>query len=436
MLNNCRSKQYINFMNKINSRNNSSLQKKSQGGFLLSLMLTLCYILVFQLFSANAQTQKTTPKLSKVKISYITPDSSFSINFRFRMQNRFLMNSISTEDLNPGSWEARVRRTRLSFTGHIYDPRLTYYLQLSFSRGDMDWSMQDSSGINTSPNAVRDAMIFYKPTKNLQLGFGQGKLPGNRQRVVSSGSQQFYDRSVANATLTIDRDFGFFANYSMHAGKFKTILKGAISSGEGRNSVISNSGLAYTGRVELLPFGDFTDGGDYFEGDLLHEQKPKLSLAGGYHFNDQAVRTQGQLGKDLYTPVSLNEILLDGLFKFKGWALSAEYMNRKSEVNPVTVNTANKKRAALIADGYNLQLSYCTKSQWELAGRYSKVTPDSKVQAYYNQLEQYGLGLTRYFIQHKVKAQFNVFYNNEKNLVTNKDVVKNMFAVFQIELGI
>lgn len=219
----------------------------------------------------------------------------------------------SASDLNPESWEARVRRARLSFIGDVYNSKLTYYLQLSFSRGGMDWSVADVSTINTSPNVLRDAMIFYKPIKALQFGFGQGKLPGNRQRVISSGAQQFYDRSVVNAALTLDRDFVFFANYAIQAWDVKTILKGAITSGEGRNSSISNSGLAYTGRVEVLPFGDFTDGGDYFEGDLVHESKLKLSLVAGYHLNDLAVRAQGQLGRDLYAPKTYQEFLADGL---------------------------------------------------------------------------------------------------------------------------
>jgi phosphate-selective porin OprO/OprP len=146
----------------------------------------------------------------KAGLGFATPDSSYSVNIRFRIQNRFLMNTKDEEHLETGSWEARVRRCRLSFAGHVLNPKWSYYLQLSFSRGDMDWSDADASVQNTSPNLVRDAMIFYKPIKNLQLALGQGKLPGNRQRVISSGAQQFYDRSIVNANFTPDRDFGFF----------------------------------------------------------------------------------------------------------------------------------------------------------------------------------------------------------------------------------
>src|SRR5690606_6271163 len=168
------------------------------------------------------------------------------------------------DDLAAESFEFRVRRLRLKFEGFVYDPKLTYYIQLSFSRGDMDWRGFEDARVNSSPNVVRDAVIYYNPTPNLKLGFGQTKLPGNRQRVVSSGDQQFVDRSIVNANFNIDRDFGFFGHLS---GEYFN-LRGAVTSGEGRNSVRSLNGLAYTARIELLPFGRFTDNNDYVEGDL------------------------------------------------------------------------------------------------------------------------------------------------------------------------
>ncbi|MCE3229322.1 MAG: phosphate-selective porin [Bacteroidetes bacterium] len=369
-------------------------------------------------------------------IGIATPDSSYSMNIRFRMQNRFMMTTVSDEDLSPASWEARVRRCRLSFTGHVYNPKWSYYLQLSFSRGDMDWSVVDVTAQNTSPNVVRDAMIFYKPIKHLQLALGQGKLPGNRQRVISSGAQQFYDRSPVNANFTLDRDFGVFAAYTIPMGKAKAIFKTAITSGEGRNSVSSNPGLAYTGRLELLLLGDFVESGDYFEGDVAREERPKISLAGGYHLNDLAVRTQGQLGKDLYGAKTYHVYLADFLFKYKGWALSSEYIRRDTEGSPITKDSKGSVRTVVTGDGINTQLSYCFKSRWEIAGRYSLVTPHTDQKATMNQVNQYGLGVTKYVMRHKVKTQFNVFYNTERNMALSKDVINNMFGVFQVELGI
>lgn len=400
--------------------------KKTIALLFLSLNLTLVL---------NAQ--NNSPYFNfKNGIGITTPDSSYSLNLRFRMQNRFLMNTVSDEDLNPASWEARVRRCRLSFTGHVYNPKFTYYLQLSFSRGDMDWDMNQASTNNTSPNVVRDAMIFYKPIKQLQLGFGQGKLPGNRQRVVSSGALQFYDRSPANANFTLDRDFGMFANYSFHIGeKFKTIFKTAITSGEGRNNVSSNTGLAYTGRLELLPLGEFSEGGDYFEGDVVREEKPKISICGGYHFNDLAVRTQGQLGRDLYAARSFHTYIVDFLFKYNGLAISSEYLRRDTEGSPIT-KSGTSTRYIVDGDGINTQISYCFKSRWEIAARHTLISPQKELYSSFNQNEQFGLGLTKYIMKHKVKTQFNVFYNRDRKLSDGSEHNKNLFAVFQVELGI
>jgi phosphate-selective porin OprO/OprP len=365
-----------------------------------------------------------------------TGDSAYSITFNVRMQNRLLMNTISEKNLNPQSWEARVRRLRLSMRGHILNERLTYRLQLSFSRGDMDWNATEESKQNVSPNAVRDAMIYYQINKNWNLGFGQSKLPGNRQRVISSGSLQFYDRSPVNASFTLDRDFGIFSDYLFTIGNSEIHWKSAISTGEGRNSSVSNKGLAYTSKLEVLVFGKFTDGGDYFEGDLVRETKPKLSLSAGYHFNDLAVRTIGQTGTDLASPRSYQVIFADVLFKYSGFAFASEFMKRNAIKSAITGDPLNPQ-FLVVGQGYNSQLSYCFPNLWEVAGRYSWVGPGSEIRNFLPENEQIGIGVSRYLMRHKVKAQFNVFHNTdtqqtEAGITTHK----NWFGVFQMELGI
>jgi phosphate-selective porin OprO and OprP len=402
---------------------------------------TILLTFLIGLHIANFAQTKTPYFSYKNGLGFATPDSSYSMNIRFRIQNRALMNTVSDEDFEPGSFDARVRRCRLSFTGHVVNPKLTYYLQLSFARGDMDWSVTDaissnSSSQNLSPNVLRDAMVFYKPTHHWQLGFGQGKLPGNRQRVNSSGALQFYERSLVNANFTPDRDFGIFSTYTFgHKEKFHMLLKNAISTGEGRNSNQSNAGLAYTSRIEFLPLGAFTDGGDYFEGDLAREEKPKISIAAGYLYNDRAVRTGGQLGRDLFGQKSYNLYMADFMFKYKGICLASEYIRRDAN-NPYVYGTDKVTRFITTGDGINNQLSYCFKSMWELAARYSLISPHRDILKNFNQAEQYALGVTKYLNKHKVKAQFNILYNKERNLSTQKELNKSFAAVFQVELGI
>lgn len=371
---------------------------------------------------------------------FVTSDSTFSLNFQFRMQNRAAYISKSETDLKPEAFEFRVRRLRMKFTGFAINPKITYYFQLGFSRGDLDWRSQDINIVNNSPNIIRDAVVYYNPNSKLRLGFGQTKLPGNRQRVVSSGDQQFFERSIVNARFTWDRDFGFFGHYTTPY----VILRGALTSGEGRNAELSNNGLAYTGRVELLPFGKFTGENDYQEGDLEREEKLKVSLAATYSQNDKALRQQGQLGNDLYKSRTLKAIELDLLAKYNGWAWYSEFMNRTTD-NPITTNPNNPSQVSAVYAGHGFmsQMSYLFKNNFEVAGRYAMTQPSSKL--YDNsvapslnekQMQNYELGVTRYFNGHRLKVQGGLMYSKLTDLKTDSIIDGYYSVVFQVELGI
>jgi phosphate-selective porin OprO and OprP len=368
-------------------------------------------------------------------IEITQPDSLYSLNFRFRVQSRALYSTHSESNLNLSEAEARVRRLRLRLEGFMYHPKLTYLIQLSLSRGDMDWDVRHNSAINNSPNIVRDAVIFYKPDTHWTFIFGQTKLPGNRQRVVSSGDLQFIDRSIVNSTFNIDRDFGFQAYYqNSFGGTFNYILKGAISTGEGRNVQSTDAGLSYTGRVEFLPLGEFKNRGDYFEGDLEREESVKISLAGGMNYNEQAKKTGGQIGRDLFEQRNINTYIFDGLMKYRGFALYLEYIERMSD-NPITFDQQGQKRHVINGNGFLFQTSYLFKNNFEIAARYAVITPKNNIRNLENQEEVYTAGVNRYLIKHRLKLQGNISYHSSNYMPLN-NISMNWVAGFQIELGI
>lgn len=370
----------------------------------------------------------------KKGIGIATPDSAYSINFRFRMQNRVIYNSLSETNLKAANLEARVRRLRLRMEGFMYSPKLSYSLQLSFSKGDMDWSGQDNSVVNESPNVLRDAFVTFQPNEHWQFIFGQTKLPGNRQREVSSGDLQFLDRSSVNANFTVDRDFGIHAYYFNNAGPVHYILKSAISTGEGRNAIITDPGLSYTGRLEVLPLGEFTDGGDYFEGDLKREEKVKISLAGGMNFNDQARRTGGQLGDDLFEPRDIRTYIFDGLLKYRGYALTMEYLQRNTG-NPVTESADGEISHILAGSGKLIQTSYLFKNNYELAARFSRISPNRQIIALEPTEEISTLGVTKYLRAHRLKLQGNLSYTH-LSAIAAAPAHKFWSVGFQMEVGI
>jgi phosphate-selective porin OprO and OprP len=393
--------------------------------------IPLVLFLLTSLFS-EAQQISPSPYFTFGKgLGIISPDSMYLLNIRFRIQNRAAVRTESASDFTIDQVEARVRRLRLRFDGYVYDPRLTYLLQLSFSRSDMDF---DDTGF---PNVIRDAMVIYSVNKHFSIGLGQTKLPGNRQRVNSSGDLQLADRSIVNSTFNIDRDFGFQTYYNNYIGKLYFVLRGAISSGEGRNITASDNGLGYTGRLELLPFGPFTQGGDYFEGDILREPKPKVSVGLTASHNEKTTRTGGQLGKFLYEQRDMDNLMVDFLFKYKGWALACEWLERDSS-DPITTNPndVNDKRFIYTGFGQNYQGSYYFKSKYEIVGRYSRVSPFEKIQTLDDQTEQFTLGLNKYIRGHRVKLQGDITYEQNKWLQQTKPDNENWQLRFQIEVGI
>lgn len=371
------------------------------------IRLKLLLFLVISFFYSGVYAQRERDEKAMIHdfkgLQYKSSDTSFYVNFRFRMQNRLGALTTSGSDLRFNEYEARVRRLRMRVDGYIYNPKLSYSIQLAFSRGDQDF---ENTGV---VNIVRDAVIFYHFTPKFYMALGLNKLPGNRQRVNSSGQLQFADRSIVNSAMTLDRDYGVKAYYKNKIGELIFNLKGAITTGEGRSVYATDNGLAYTGRVELLPFGEFTGEGDYSEGDLEREPKPKLSIAGGYSMNKKTNRTGGQLGKELYGQVDMGTWIFDAIFKYNGWAYSTEFLKRHVD-NPLTYNSSSALRYAFTGNGINHQFSYLFKSNFELAFRHSRLNPSLKIIAYEPEKRILELGATKYLRKHRVKMQLNANY--------------------------
>ncbi len=362
-------------------------------------------------------------------VGITSPDSIFQLNIRFRMQNR--ASYIVDEDTDP-AYEAAIRRLRLRFDGYVGDPRFIYVIQLSFSPNDVG-AIEDGQNLNV----IRDAIVFYRPNKHWNIGFGQTKLPGNRQRVNSSGALQLTDRSINNARFNIDRDFGlqvYYLNESKNT--FSYNIKTAISTGEGRNWTREpDNGLAYTGKLELFPLGVFKNDGTLYEGDIKRESTPKVMLSGSFHFNEKARRTQGTLGNNLFESRDMTSILLDAMFKYKGLSFQTSYMERSAK-DPITVNpnNINETQFVFVGNGFDTQLSYIFDNNYEVITRFSHQKPFQSIENLTPKSNQYTLGITKYIWEHAFKIQAELtktnlnFFNNTKQ--------ENWYLRFQVEIGI
>lgn len=387
-------------------------------------------ILILSISSAFAQ-EVTTSKFGKGLLDITGKDSTFYMNFSARMQY-LSSTSWSESDFEGRESNFLVRRARLKFSGFAYNPKLTYKLELGLSNRDISG---DSAFTSNAPRYILDAYVRWNFYKNFILQAGQGKLPGNIERVISSGNLALVDRSILNGKFNIDRDLGIqFRHHFKLSEKFIVKEIFAISQGEGRNITKGNlGGHQYTSRIEVLPFGNFKSKGDYKGADLDREQKPKLLVGFVYDINNDAVKTRSNMGSYLETnegfyQTDINTLFFDTHFKYKGFSLMAEYADRDAN-EPVARNEDNSLTGDVvnIGNATNIQMGYVMPSNIAITGRYTNINFDSIVSSN-NKITQYTLGLSKYVAKHKLKVQTDITYEDSVSS-TNKIVYRLQFDI-------
>jgi phosphate-selective porin OprO and OprP len=381
---------------------------------------------IFLIISTNcmAQSGQPTIKMEAGKgIQFTSADSSFTMAIGGRIQSLFEARRDIKNETNGADF--LLRRCRLNIQGNAFDPKFSYRIQLGFAHGDI--SSANSSVQNNL--VLRDAMLFYDANKWLRFGFGQTKLPGNRQRQVSSANLQLVERSISNNNFTLDRDKGIwlYNNFNFKKAVLKSTI--AISSGEGRIISDKNGKLCYSARVEFLPFGEFSQKGDYIEADIEREKKPKLSIGAVYSYNEGSTRTMGQLGDYLYNSETANIQYYgaDLSFKYKGFSIVSEFFNRNSNKGIITNNKDTTQRNYIISGNtFMIQSGYFITKKNEIAARYAQITPEISVASIMKIQKEYVIGLSHYFNKHSLKLQSDVTYLENGN---NKSFIYRLSAV-------
>ncbi|WP_420576109.1 porin [Ekhidna sp.] len=361
--------------------------------------------LVF-LLATTVSAQDTTTSSWGKRLQFAAQDSSFFLKFGFRFQTLYDGRYNLEDDIYEDA--LMVRRTRLKFDGWAIDPRIVYKLELAVSNRDQRSGHNNESG-NTA-NIVLDAVIKWNFAENWYVWYGQTKLPGNRERVISSQDLQFVDRSLVNARFNLDRDVGIQLRHKSANDKFRQIL--AISMGQGRNVIDRNPAEGYevTGRLEFLPMGSFKGKGDYFGSDLERESSPKLSIGITGDLNTNAVRSRGNLGgfvtvsetDDTYLPTDLRSFIADMMFKYNGISAMSEFVKRSAGNNEGRYGTGT---------GFVFQAGYLMPSNWEIAGRFTNIDADDTNTVFADQKE-YTLGVSRYISGHDLKFQSDISYQS------------------------
>ena len=359
--------------------------------------------------------QTNAPKFGKGLFNLVGQDSTWTMNIGARMQFLTIAGWDSNSDglSNPSS-SFLVRRARLKFNGFAFSPKLKYKLELGLTNKDIGGA---SEFTNNAPRYILDAVMKWNFHQNFELWVGQTKLPGNRERVVSSGNLQMVDRSLLNKRFNIDRDMGLQLRHHFKlSDNFIVREVFSIAQGEGRNVTTGNlGGHQYTARLEFLPFGKFTSKGDYKGSDLKREKAPKLAIGTSYDLNNDAVKNRSNQGSYMTNDVGFYEtnistLFIDAMFKYKGFSFMGEYAYRDAK-DPIAKNSDGTLTGDIVqvGSGLNLQTGYLFSKNWELSGRYTNINLDEKITGKETE-NQYTLGVSKYIAGHKLKVQTDVSY--------------------------
>ncbi len=219
-----------------------------------------------------------------VKVSYgskgfrlETRDGNFQTNLQWRGQLRFTdpfqSDPRQLDDFQEsGNSSFEPRRVRMKIGGHGFKPWLKYYFEVD---------LQPARDVDADPQSSGARVIDWRADiaryEAATVRVGQWKIDLNRERVDSSGKQQFVERSIVNRIFTVDRQVGV----QLRGRLFKETPADlnyyvGVFNGEGRSVRNVSDKNMFVGRLQWNFFGRELP---WFQSDTDFTEKPTGSFA-------------------------------------------------------------------------------------------------------------------------------------------------------------
>ncbi len=344
-----------------------------------------------------------------------TRDGNWRTDLQWRAQTRFTtpyrsdprqVSSFNGEDQH--NFEAR--RLRMKIGGHGFQPWLRYYFEVDLQPSrDVDDSSSSSSA------RVIDWRLDIAKYDWANIRLGQWKIDLNRERVDSSGRQQFVERSIANRVFTMDRQVGVQvrghlfqdtpADMRYYAGVFN---------GEGKSVNNTDDNLMYMGRLQWNFLGRDLS---WRQTDVEFTEKPTGSIAIAGFTNEGACTRwsssgcgnldgferpadAAELSPSLY---KINQAVQEFAFKYRGFSAQQEY-HRKRITNQVTGERHELTGGYAQAGYFFSNIFPSIPEPLELAVRYAYVNEPNRTDlTFENKREELTIGANWFIAGHNNK---------------------------------
>ena len=358
-------------------------------------------------------------KESPVKASYgssgfrlETRDGNFQTNLQWRAQFRY-SNPFGSDprqledfaDETTSSFEPR--RLRMKIGGHGFQPWIKYYFEV-----DLQPARDVDADPTTSGARVIDWRIDLAKWSWGGLRLGQWKIDLNRERVDSSGRQQFVERSIVNRVFTIDRQIGLQFRGRLFEGSPADLRYYAgVFNGEGRSSRNNNDNHLYMGRLQWNFLGrDLA----WRQTDVEYTEKPTGSFAiAGYRNKGPCTRwsSSGCGSLDGFaSPIvaaddqfAIEQAVQEFAFKWRGLSIQQEW--HRKFIDDRVVGDRSDLTGFYFQTGYFFHhLIDAIPAPLEFAARYAFVQePNETDRTFDNEREELTLGANWFFSGHNNK---------------------------------
>jgi hypothetical protein len=245
---------------------------------------------------------------------------------------------------------------------------------------------------------------------------------------MNSNSLQLVERSRLTSAFSSIREFGLFLSGNFRLNGQGSYLRPyfVLTNGDGINNFDKDlGGLKIGGRIDFLPFGLFTNKGQFRQIDVMRELTPKFVIGVNYSHNSGMSSRRGRnSGSILY----LNELGqqslpdytkygIDFLFKYNGFSALGEYVKSSSTVPTDIIERVRNDGSTsssflvngvqdiesyvngrmMLGEAYNIQMGYLFKSGITIDSRYTHLKADDNSflnnATFYNRPNYYTLGI-------------------------------------------
>lgn len=303
----------------------------------------------------------------------------------------------SPEDIpatGDGNTELAVNRSRIKFGGHLGSARVQNFVE-----------------IDVKNRRMYHFFVTVQANSWLDVRVGQWKVEFNRERVDSSGDQQFVDRSIVNNDFTLDGQWGAMARgrlFRRRAADSSYFL--GVFAGEGRLTTNDDGVPMVLGRyqwnllrrsvgfsqsdVEYSPEASATIGVAAMRGRGRHT---RYDSSGGADLDGFSTGEPGQY--------ELRQWMVD--FAFFRHGVSAQGEHHTKKVHDHLTGRHLTLRGGYLQAGFFPVLGWSRAlSSLEFAGRFAYVDPDASGDG--RNRQEYSGAINWYFNQHRNKISFDL----------------------------